>query len=353
VCAPSGCRRRRRLASALTSGRARRRRWASALTNKWAPETEETESGERPKRTPETEETGERFDKRTPETEETGECFNKRVPETEETESGERFEKRAPEREVTELGEHFDECTPETEETESGERFNKRAPETEETESGERFDKRAPETEETELGMRPKRTPETEETGERFDKRTLKTEETGKCFNKRTPETEETGERSIKWALETEETKLGVHSVSVRRSFAARHNDCDSQIYLSPVTICGVLVILWQGCKIVEYSWFSGFRVSGVRVLGYANSRNLTGWSLWASVYICLRILATRIIRVIASSDTAACSDTKDQNPYNYISTFCNFLTCKRPSATHQKLKCLSTPTNKRESAPH
>jgi len=33
---------------------------------------------------------------------------------------------------------------------------------------------------------------------------------------------------------------------------------------------------------------------------------------------------------------TAACSDTKDQNPYNYISTFCNFSTCKRPSATHQ-----------------
>ena len=37
---------------------------------------------------------------------------------------------------------------------------------------------------------------------------------------------------------------------------------------------------------IVEYSWFSGFRVSGVRVLGYANSRNLTGLSLWASVAV-------------------------------------------------------------------
>jgi len=135
---------------------------------KRALETEETESGLRPKWTPETEETGERFDKRTPETEETGE------------------------------------------------RFNKRAPETEETESGERFDKRAPETEETESSVRPKRTPETEETGECSDK----------------------------WAPETEETKLGVRSVGVRRSFAARHNGCDSQIYLFPVTICGVLVML-------------------------------------------------------------------------------------------------------------
>ena len=33
----------------------------------------------RPKRMPETEETGERFDKRTPETVETDECFNKQV----------------------------------------------------------------------------------------------------------------------------------------------------------------------------------------------------------------------------------------------------------------------------------
>jgi len=37
---------------------------------------------------------------------------------------------------------------------------------------------------------------------------------------------------------------LGVRSVGVRRSFAARHNGCDSQIYLFPVTICGVLVML-------------------------------------------------------------------------------------------------------------
>jgi len=132
------------------------------------------ESGERPKRTPETEETGERFDKRTPETEETGE------------------------------------------------RFNKRAPETEETESGERFDKRAPETDETESGVRPKRTPE------------------------------------------TEETKLGVRSVGVRRSFAARHNGCDSQIYLSPVTICGVLVMLRNFFgRVARLSSIRGFRVFG------------------------------------------------------------------------------------------
>ena len=60
--------------------------------------------------------------------------------------------------------------------------------------------KRAPETEETESDVRPKRTPETEETSERSDK----------------------------WALETEETKLGVRSVGVCRSFAARHNGCDA-----------------------------------------------------------------------------------------------------------------------------
>ena len=44
-----------------------------------------------------------------------------------------------------------------------------------------RFDKRAPETEETESGVRSKRTPETEGTGERFDKRTPETEEAGGC----------------------------------------------------------------------------------------------------------------------------------------------------------------------------
>jgi len=108
----------------------------------------------------------------------------------------------------------FHKRRPQTEET--GERFNKRAPETEEMESDECFDKRAPETEETESRVHPQRTPETEETGERSDK----------------------------WAPETEEMKLGVHSVGVCQSFAARHNGCDSQIYLFPVTICGILVML-------------------------------------------------------------------------------------------------------------
>jgi len=46
-----------------------------------------------------------------------------------------------------------------------------------------------------ESGVRPKRMPETEESGEGFDKRTPETEETGECFDKQTPETEETGER--------------------------------------------------------------------------------------------------------------------------------------------------------------
>jgi len=172
-----------------------------------------------------------------------------------------------------------------------------------------RFYKRAPETEETESGVRSKRTPETEGTGERFDKRTPETEEAGGRFNKRAPETEresgerfdkrapetetELGERFDKRTPETEETKLGVRSVGVRRSFVARHNGCDSQIYLSPVTICGVLVMLrnffgrvarLSSIRGFRVFGFSGFRVLGVRVLGYANSRNLTGWSLWASV---------------------------------------------------------------------
>ena len=43
-----------------------------------------------------------------------------------------------------------------------------------------------------------------------------------------TPEMEETGECSDKWPLETEEKKLSVRSVGVCRSFAARHNGCDS-----------------------------------------------------------------------------------------------------------------------------
>jgi len=149
--------------------------------------------------------------------------------------------------------------------SESSKRFDKRAPETEETESGERFDKRAPETE-TELGERfDERTPETEETGERFDKRAPETEETGERFNKRAPETEETesGVRP-KRTPETEETKLGVRSVGVRRSFAARHNGCDSQIYLSPVTICGVLVMLRNFFgRVARLSSIRGFRVFG------------------------------------------------------------------------------------------
>jgi len=109
--------------------------------------------------------------------------------------------------------------------------------------------------------MRPKQMPETEQTSQCFDKQMPETEETGQCFNKWALETEETesGERSDKRVPETdetescvrpkqtpemEETKLGVHSVGVRRSFAARHNGCDLQIFLSPVTICGVLVML-------------------------------------------------------------------------------------------------------------
>jgi len=209
---------------------------------------------------PQTEEAGEPFDKRAPETEETGERFNKRASETEETESGERFDERTPETE--EIGERFDKRTPQTEE--AGERFDKRAPETEET--GERFNKRAPETEET-------------ESGERFYKRAPETEET------------ESGERFYKRAPEMEETESGVRSVGVRRSFAARHNGCDSQIYLSPVTICGVLVMLRNFFgRVARLSSIHGFRVSGVRVLGYTNSRNLTGWSLWASVLLPLRL---------------------------------------------------------------
>ena len=144
-----------------------------------------------------------------------------------------------------------------------------------------RFYKRAPETEETESGVRSKRTPETEGTGERFDKRTPETEEAGGRFNKRAPETEresgerfdkrapetetELGERFDKRTPETEETKLGVRSVGVRRSFVARHNGCDSQIYLSPVTICGVLVMLRNffgrvaSCRVFVVFGFSGF----------------------------------------------------------------------------------------------
>ena len=148
-----------------------------------------------------------------------------------------------------ESGERFEKRTPETEETESGERFDDHTPETEE--AGERFEKRTPETEETESGERSKRTPETEESGERFDKRT--------------PETEEAGERSDKWAPATEETELGVRSVGVCRSLTARHHGCDSQIYLSPVTICGVLVMLRNffgrvaSCRVFVVFGFSGF----------------------------------------------------------------------------------------------
>jgi len=56
--------------------------------------------------TPQTEETGERFNKWAPETE-SGECFDKRAPESKETEAGKRFDKRAPETEKTESGERF------------------------------------------------------------------------------------------------------------------------------------------------------------------------------------------------------------------------------------------------------
>jgi len=128
--------------------------------------------------------------------------------------------------------ERFDKWMPETEET--GEHFSKRALEMEETELGERFDKRAPETEETESGVCPKWTPETEETSERSDKS----------------------------APKTEETKLGVRSVGVRRSFTARHNGCDSQLYLSPVTICGVLLMLRNFFgRVARLSSILGFRV--------------------------------------------------------------------------------------------
>jgi len=80
--------------------------------------------------------------------------------------------------------------------------------------------------------------------------------------------------------------ELGVRSVGVRRSFAARHNSCGSQIYLSPVTICGVLLVMLRNFfgRAARLSSIRGFRVSRVRVLGFANSKNLTGWSLWASV---------------------------------------------------------------------
>ena len=130
--------------------------------------------------------------------------------------------------------ERFDKRMLETEET--GEHFSKRAPEMEETESGERFDKRAPETVETESGVRPKQTPETEETSERSDKS----------------------------APEMEVTKLGVRYVGVRQSLTARHNGCDSQLYLSPVTICGVLLMLRNFFgRVARLSSILGFRVFG------------------------------------------------------------------------------------------
>ena len=72
---------------------------------------------------------------------------------------------------------------------------------------------------------------------------------------------------------------------------AVSPNGCGWQILGSPVTICGVLLVIGSvfflaGLRGLCFRvfQFSSFRVFGFQGTGFSNFNNVTNWTLWASV---------------------------------------------------------------------